>query len=74
MKVTLEFDGLEDKEQIERAMAVNDIISAIWDALQEMRSVVKYDEKKSEEYLEGYDAARDVIYKHLNANDVSKFF
>jgi hypothetical protein len=74
MKVTLEFDGFEDKEQIERTMAVNEIISAVWDALQEMRSVVKYDEKKSEEYMEGYEAARDVIYKHLSANEVSKFF
>ena len=74
MKVTFEYDGFEDKEQIERAMAVNDIISAVWDTLQEMRAVVKYDEKKSDEYMEGYEAARDVIYKHLQANEVSKFF
>jgi hypothetical protein len=74
MKVTFEYDGVEDKEQIEKVMAVNDIVSAVCGALQEMRSIVKYDDKRSDAYIEGYGAARDVIYKHLSANEVSKFF
>jgi len=66
MKATLEFTLPDEKEEFDFATKGCDYHSAIWEFDQKLRSIIKYeDEKYSEEFINGVEKARELLYETL---------
>lgn len=73
-KVTIEYDTVEEAEDIQNAINGWKWKAAMWDLDQMLRGYVKYDENLSEDKYDAYDKVRELIRETLadyglNIND-----
>jgi hypothetical protein len=73
-KVIIEFDTVEEAEDIQNALNGYKWKLAMWDLDQMLRGYVKYDENLSEDKYDAYDKVRELIRETLadyglNIND-----
>lgn len=73
-KVTIEYDTVEEAEDIQNAINGWKWKAAMWDLDQMLRGYVKYDENLSEDKYNAYDKVRELIRETLadyglNIND-----
>jgi hypothetical protein len=73
-KVIIEYDTVEEAEDIQNAINGWKWKAAMWDLDQMLRGYVKYDENLSEDKYDAYDKVRELIRETLadyglNIND-----
>ena len=71
MKATLEFQLPEDKHEWDNAVKADAMYSALWDLSQELRTMWKYQEYKTEEEYAIVEAIRDKFYEILNEHSIN---
>lgn len=64
-KVILEFDRVEEYDQIQEALNGWKWLSVCWDLDQWLRSEIKYNEKNTGEQLKSYEAVRERLHEIL---------
>jgi hypothetical protein len=71
MKATLKFNLPEDKHEWDNAVKADDMYAALWDLSQELRTMWKYQEYKTEEEYAIVDSIRDKFYEILNEHSIN---
>ena len=71
MKATLEFNLPEDKHEWDNAVRSDAMYAALWDISQELRTMWKYKEYKTEEEFAIVDSIRDKFYEILNEHSIN---
>ena len=71
MKAILTFDLPEDKYEWENAMRADAMFCALWDLSQELRTMWKYQEYKTEEEYVIVETIRDKFYEILGDNQIN---
>jgi hypothetical protein len=71
MKATIEFNLPEDKYEWENAIRADAMYCALWDLSQELRTMWKYQEYKTNEEYAIVDSIRDKFYEILNEHSIN---
>lgn len=71
MKATLEFLLPDEKHEWDNAVKADDMYAALWDFSQELRTMWKYQEYKSEEEYTIVESIRDKFYEILNEHSIN---
>jgi hypothetical protein len=71
MKATIEFNLPEDKYEWDNAIRADAMYLALWDLSQELRSMWKYKEYKTEEEYAIVETIRDKFYEILNQHNIN---
>ena len=66
MKAILKFDLPDDQDEFYMATNGRNYNLILYNLSQEMRSIVKYDESKSEDYRQAVEDMRDKLYQLVN--------
>ena len=70
-KVILEFDLIEEKDDIEMAINGYKYRLALWDLDQYLRSETKYNDNLDEKTWDAYDGVRNKIREIMNENTIN---
>ncbi len=71
MKAKLTFNLPDDKHEWENAIRANDMYCALWDLSQELRTMWKYKEYKTDEEYAIVDSIRDKFYEILSEHNIN---
>ncbi len=70
-KVTIEFDSIEDKEEMEMCLNALKWYSLAWDLDQYLRGRLKYEDNLTEDAYKALDEARDKLHELLRENGLT---
>jgi hypothetical protein len=71
MKATIEFNLPEDKYEWENAIRADAMYLALWDLSQELRSMWKYQQYKTEEEYAIVETIRDKFHEILSEHNIN---